>query len=64
MATLTKEPPERVAYRIAEISAMTGINRRTLDRMKQSGKMPKPDLDLGKIALWKRTTIEKWLSGK
>lgn len=39
------------------------ISERTFDRMVSAGKFPPADLPIGgKIRLWKRETVEQWIS--
>lgn len=52
---------ERLAYRAAEVAAMLGVSRRLLDRESSAGRFPRPDLYLGRVPLWKRDTIDRFL---
>jgi predicted DNA-binding transcriptional regulator AlpA len=57
-------PAGRLTYRINELAAMLGVSVKTLDRMRQNGTFPRPDQTAGRVLLWKKTTIEKWLDGE
>jgi predicted DNA-binding transcriptional regulator AlpA len=36
-------------------------SRRTIERMRASGKLPPPDLRVGKLPRWKPETIREWI---
>ncbi len=62
------EPPiagglPRLTYRLADIAAVTGISRRSLERERAAGRFPKPDLIVGRMPLWRAATIEAWVGG-
>jgi len=38
-----------------------GISRRVLERERAAGRMPKPDLRIGKMPLWRVQTIRQWV---
>lgn len=59
-ATLT---PQRLTLRLDEIASMLGVSRRHVERMRSSGKFPKPDLMMGKVPLWTPETIDRWVKG-
>jgi predicted DNA-binding transcriptional regulator AlpA len=48
--------------RLEDIATALGVSRRTVERTKSAGKLPKPDLQLGKIPLWRRETIDGWIA--
>lgn len=52
---------ERLTYRLNELAQSFGVSRRTLERAKSSGRLPKPDIYIGKIPLWRPETIQHWL---
>ena len=49
---------------ISEASKMLKIGVRTLWRWSSSGKFPEPDLKIGKVVRWKRTTIAEWINNQ
>jgi predicted DNA-binding transcriptional regulator AlpA len=53
--------PERLAYRLAEAAVALGLSRRTIERLRASGRFPKPDLRVGKVPLWSRQTLIAWI---
>jgi predicted DNA-binding transcriptional regulator AlpA len=52
---------ELLAYRINEVAAALGVSRRVLDRERAAGRLPKPDLYVGRMPLWSVATIRDWL---
>lgn len=54
----------RLTYRLSELASLLGVSVKTLDRMRQNGTFPRPDQTAGRVLLWKKTTIEKWLDGE
>ncbi|WP_152051314.1 helix-turn-helix transcriptional regulator [Tautonia marina] len=59
----TRPPVERLALRLDEIAEAIGISRRTIERERSAGRFPKPDRVIGRVSLWSRSTIIKWLEG-
>jgi predicted DNA-binding transcriptional regulator AlpA len=39
------------------------IDKRTIDRMRSAGKLPKPDLFICRLPRWKSSTIQSWIDG-
>lgn len=54
---------DRLTWRLADIVQVTGIGRRTLERVRSAGRFPPPDLHIGKAPLWKPETIRAWVDG-
>ena len=54
---------ERLTYRLQEVAEVLGISRRTVERLRSAGKFPRPDLQLGRMPVWSRTTLLRWLEG-
>lgn len=52
---------ERLTYRLEEIADALGVSRRFLERTRAANRLPKPDLRLGKVPLWRVETIRTWL---
>ncbi len=48
----------------SDIAALLRISRRTLQTWRAAGKLPPPDLHIGKVIRWKPESIESWLSEK
>ena len=55
------EPIERVAFRCAEFAGMLGLHPRSIKRMVAQGKLPEPDVDLGRVKLWSRSVVDAFL---
>jgi hypothetical protein len=56
-------PVKRLAFRIDDISKALGISRRAIEREKAAGRLPKPDLVIGRMPLWSPETIRAWVEG-
>jgi hypothetical protein len=56
-------PVERLTYRLADIAKALGISRRALERERSAGRLPRPDLTLGRMPLWRVETIRRWVEG-
>jgi predicted DNA-binding transcriptional regulator AlpA len=40
-----------------------GISRRALERLRASGRIPSPDLYLGRLPRWRAATVRAWIEG-
>ena len=56
-------PVERLTYRLDDLADALGVSRRTLERERAAGRLPRPDLHIGKCPLWRVETIDAWLRG-
>jgi predicted DNA-binding transcriptional regulator AlpA len=45
----------------ADLERILQIDSRTIDRMRATGKLPKPDLFLSRMPRWKAETIRAWI---
>lgn len=45
-------------------AAALAVNRRTIERMRAAGKLPRPDLRVGSLPRWKAETIRAWINGQ
>jgi predicted DNA-binding transcriptional regulator AlpA len=52
---------EPLALRLDELADALGVNRRTLERERAAGRLPRPDLKIGKMPLWRVETVRDWL---
>ena len=52
---------DRLTWGIDDLSALTGLSRRTLERERSAGRFPKPDLYVGKRPMWRPETIRRWI---
>ncbi|AMV38781.1 helix-turn-helix transcriptional regulator [Planctomyces sp. SH-PL62] len=52
------EPP----LSIDDLAAALACSRRLVERMRAAGKMPPPDLRVGKMPRWKRSTLVRWIA--
>lgn len=53
---------DRLTWGLDDLTALTGLSRRTLERERSAGRLPKPDLKVGKRVLWTPSTIRRWLA--
>ena len=51
-----------MTLRLDEVADAIGVSRRVLERERAAGRMPKPDLRIGKMPLWRVETIHAWIS--
>jgi hypothetical protein len=47
-----------------DIATLLHAGRRTVERMRAGGKLPKPDLFVGKMPRWKADTIFGWIDAQ
>ncbi len=59
----SQPPVERLTLRLDELAEALGVSRRVLERERSAGRLPKPDLHIGKMPLWRVQTILDWLEG-
>jgi hypothetical protein len=52
---------EKLAWSLDDISALTDLSKRLLQRGVSAGRMPRPDLKVCRRALWRPATIMGWL---
>lgn len=55
---------ERLTYRLNELVTAIGVSRRTVEGLRSSGRLPRPDITIGRIPLWLRETIHVWLTSQ
>jgi len=48
-------------FSIDDLAALLNCSRRLVERMRCSGKLPRPDLKIGKMPRWKAETIRRWI---
>jgi len=46
---------------IDDLAAVFSCSRRIIERMRAAGKVPKPDIKIGKMPRWKPETIRSWI---
>jgi hypothetical protein len=57
----SKPPVARLTYRLDELAAAIGVSRRVIERERAAGRLPRPDMHLGKMPLFRPETIRAWL---
>ena len=48
---------------VDDLARVLNGSRRTVERMRAAGKLPRPDLHIGKCPRWKPETIRQWIEG-
>ena len=46
---------------IDDLAAILSCSRRHVERMRSGGKVPKPDIKIGRMSRWKAATIRAWI---
>ena len=57
-------PSIRPMLTLDDVAATLAISRRTAERLKSAGGLPRPDLHVGRMPRWKPSTIDKWIDGE
>jgi hypothetical protein len=47
---------------IADLARILNCSRRLVERMRSAGRVPKPDIKIGKMPRWKPETIQRWIA--
>jgi hypothetical protein len=55
------DPVPKATYRIADWVKTLGVSRRLVESYRSSGRLPKPDLFMGCIPLWRIETVRGFL---
>jgi predicted DNA-binding transcriptional regulator AlpA len=48
---------------VADLARVLNGSRRTIERLRAAGKLPRPDLHIGTMPRWKAETIRCWIEG-
>ena len=51
----------RMTLRLDELAHTLGVSRRTIERERSAGRFPKPDVQVGRMPLWRPETILAWI---
>lgn len=55
------EAPIEPLIGIDDLAGILSVCRRKVESMRSSGRLPKPDLHLGRLPRWKPETIRRWI---
>lgn len=57
------EPPRPIEplLSLADIAAVLGVTRRSVERLRSAGTLPQPDLKIGRSLRWRPDTVREWL---
>jgi hypothetical protein len=56
--------PDRLTLRGDELAEALGVSARELERAFHAGNMPRPDLYIGKLPLWRVESIRNWFDSR
>jgi len=48
---------------IDDLVALLSCSRRLVERMRSAGRVPRPDIKVGKMPRWRVETIRRWIEG-
>jgi excisionase family DNA binding protein len=48
---------------VDDLARILNASRRTIERLRSAGKLPKPDLLIGKMPRWRHETVRDWIEG-
>jgi hypothetical protein len=48
---------------IDDLATILNCSRRLVERMRSAGKVPKPDMHVGRCPRWMPATIRRWIAG-
>jgi hypothetical protein len=48
---------------IDDLAAILNCSRRLVERMRSAGKVPKPDMHVGRCPRWMPETLRRWIAG-
>ncbi|WP_422932201.1 helix-turn-helix transcriptional regulator [Singulisphaera sp. PoT] len=48
-------------FSVDALAKLLVTTRRSIDRMRSSGRLPEPDLYVGKMPRWRASTIDRWI---
>jgi predicted DNA-binding transcriptional regulator AlpA len=52
---------DKLLWDLNDITLLTGLSRRLLEKELSAGRFPRPDLRIGRRCLWKPATIKRFL---
>jgi predicted DNA-binding transcriptional regulator AlpA len=59
---VTRAPlPIEPLLSVTDLARILAVSRRSLERLRAAGKLPRPDLHLGRSPRWRAETIRRWL---
>ncbi len=61
-AKTAPETPLEPMLSLDGLATLMNASRRTMERLRTAGKLPKPDLAIGKMPRWSPETIRRWIA--
>lgn len=62
-ATTERTPTIEPLLGISDLAAVLSCSRRLVERMRSAGRLPRPDLFVGRMPRWKAATVRAWIDG-
>ena len=59
--TVNSPNVNRATLRLEDWATSLGVSRRVIERERSAGRLPRPDLHIGRIPLWRIETFNGWL---
>jgi predicted DNA-binding transcriptional regulator AlpA len=56
--------PIEAALTLDDLACLLAASRRTVERMRAAGKLPRPDFRVGRMPRWRPETIRAWLESQ
>ena len=63
MSTNDKAKSLEPLLTIGDLARFLATSRRTVERERSAGRLPKPDLHIGTMPRWRPETILRWVEG-
>lgn len=64
MSTTTRQTPAAAALEpmidLVGFARHLGISRRKFERLRAAGRIPPPDLTIGRMSRWEASTVREW----
>lgn len=65
MATKQQTAPTlETMLEINDLAGLLNVSRRTVERLRVAGKLPKPDMHVGRMPRWSPESIRRWVAGQ
>jgi predicted DNA-binding transcriptional regulator AlpA len=47
---------------VTDLARILAVSRRSCERLRAAGKLPRPDLHLGRSPRWRTETVRRWIA--
>lgn len=62
-ATLADPRRPEPLWSIEDIATYLRVDRRTIERLRASGKFPRPTVKIGRLPRWSPASVRRWVEG-